>query len=121
MYPPIFKYASASEQVKALLGSDPLRVYMFGMAPDGVDYPYAVWQVVGGSPENYINDTPNIDMFAVQVDVYARSAEEARGCAMVLRDAFEKYAHVMSWRGESRDAETGSYRSGFDLDWWKHR
>ena len=121
MYPPVFKYAFASAQVKALLGSDPLRVYMFGMAPDGVTYPYAVWQVVGGAPENYINDLPDIDSFNVQVDVYATSAEQARQCAMALRDAFEPYAHVVSWRGESKDDETGSFRSGFDLDWWTNR
>lgn len=121
MYPPVFKYAFASAAVKALLGSNPLRFYMFGMAPQNVAYPYAVWQVVSGSPENYINGLPDIDSFTTQIDVYATSADQARKCAKALRDAFEPYGHATSWRGESKDPETGSYRSGFDVEWWTDR
>jgi len=121
IYPPVFKYARASEEVTALLGSAPLRVYMFGRAPQNVAYPYAVWQVVAGSPENYITNTPDIDAFTTQIDVYARDSDEARRCAMALRDAFEPYGHVVSWRGETRDDETESFRSGFDVDWWVDR
>ena len=122
MYPPVFKYAFASADVKSLLGSNPLRVYMFGMAPQNVAYPYAVWQVVSGSPENYINGLPDIDGFTTQIDVYATSAAKARECAKALRDAFEPYGHVVSWRGESRDeGDTESYRSSFDVDWWTDR
>ena len=121
IYPPVFKYARASEEVTALLGSAPLRVYMFGRAPQNVAYPYAVWQVVAGSPENYITNTPDIDAFTTQIDVYARDSDEARRCGMALRDAFEPYGHVVSWRGETRDDETESFRSGFDVDWWVDR
>lgn len=120
-YPPIFKYAAASAQVQALLGSNPVRFYMFGRAPQNVAYPYAVWHVASGSPENYITNLPDIDMFSIQVDVYAKEAAQARDCAAALRDAFEPYAHVVSWRGETRDAETGSYRSSFDVDWYVDR
>jgi len=120
-YLPIFKYAAASAQVQALLGSNPVRFYMFGRAPQNVVYPYAVWQIISGSPENYITNTPDIDMFGIQVDVYARGADEARNCALALRDAIEPYAHVVSWRGETRDDETESYRSSFDVDWWNNR
>ncbi len=121
MYPPVFDRANASAAVKAVLGTNPLRVYMFGMAPQNVQYPYAVWQVVAGAPENYINDLPDIDSFTTQIDVYATSATQARSGAQALRDAFEPYAHIMSWRGDSRDAETGAYRTSFDLDWWADR
>jgi Protein of unknown function (DUF3168). len=120
-YPPVFKYAAASPAVTALLGSNPTRVYMFGMAPQNVAYPYAVWQMVGGAPENYLTNTPNIDAFTTQIDVYATTANAARACAMALRDAFEPYGHVTSWRGESRDDETQSYRCSFDVDWWVNR
>src|SRR5690606_37979010 len=93
-YPPVFKYAAASPAVTALLGSNRPRVYMFGMAPQNVAYPYAVWQMVGGAPENYLTNTPNIDAFTTQIDVYATTANAARACAMALRDAFEPYGHV---------------------------
>lgn len=121
MYPPVFARANASAAVNAALGTNPLRVYMFGMAPQNVQYPYAVWQVAAGAPENYINDLPDIDSFTTQIDIYATSAAQARDCAKALRDAFEPYAHVTSWRGESKDPETGSYRSGFDVEWWTDR
>lgn len=121
MYPPIFMYANRSAQVRALLGGVPLRFYMFGEAPHSPTYPYAVWQTVGGAPENYITNAPNIDRFGVQVDVYATSSSEARECVAALRDALEPYAHITGWSGESRDGETGSYRSGFEMDWWTHR
>lgn len=121
MYPPIFKYAAASDQVKAILGQNPTRIYMFGQAPQNVAYPYAVWQVSSGSPENYITNTPDIDLFGIQVDVYAKEAIQARNCAVALRDALEPYAHIVSWRGETRDTETASYRSSFDVDWWVNR
>lgn len=121
IYPPIFKIVAADAQVRALLGDNPVRVYMFGRAPQGVTYPYAVWQIASGSPENYITNTPDIDMFGIQIDVYAKDVDEARNCAVVLRDAIEPYAHVVSWRGETRDAETQSYRSSFDVDWWTER
>jgi hypothetical protein len=121
MYPPIFATAVRSPQVLSLLGTNPTRLYMFGMAPQGVQYPYAVWRTFSGAPENYLGDDPDIDSFGIQVDVYAESPDSARECAMALRNALQRSAHIVSWRGESRDPETDSWRSSFDLDWWTER
>ena len=71
MYAPIFAVCSASAQVKALIGSNPVRLYLFGEAPQGVTYPYAVWQSVGGTPENFLAGRPDADSYTTQVDVYA--------------------------------------------------
>lgn len=121
MHPPIFAVCASAPAVQAMLGTDPTRLYPFGEAPQGTQFPYAVWQIIGGSPENYLAERPDVDFFALQLDVYAADAGTARGAAAALRDVIEPYAHIVAWRGESRDSETKSYRVSFDLDWFVSR
>lgn len=121
MFPPIFAICSASTAVKALIGTSPVRLYPFGDAPQTVTKPYVVWQTVTGQPENYVSNTPDIDSYTVQVDVYATTATGARDVAKAMRDAIEPYAHVVRWGGESRDSETQNYRFSFDVDWFVRR
>lgn len=121
MFPPIFQVCAADAGVTAVLGTNPVRLYPFGEAPQGVQKPYAVWQTIGGLPANYINQRPDIDMFSLQLDVYGDTAASVRSAAMALRDSIEPNAHIVRWGGESRDAETNSYRYSFDVDWWNHR
>lgn len=121
-YPPVFAIASASTAVQARLGPVPgCRIYMFGMAPQNVAKPYAVWQVVGGSPENYLDRVPNTDRFTIQLDVYGASANDSRLSAEALRDAIEPHAYVSTWRGEDIEPETKLYRSSFDVSWFVKR
>ena len=117
----IFEAISASTAVKALIGTSPVRFYEFGSAPQDVAYPYAVWQVVGGSPVMYLDKVPDVDRIAIQVDAYAKSASTARSVADALRDAIEPKAYVTRWNGEWIDPETGSNRASFDVSWWQHR
>lgn len=117
MYPPVFSTCSEVSAVTALIGASPCRLYPFGEAPEKVAKPYAVWQTIGGQPENYIDTVPDADSYTLQVDVYATSAASARSVGVALRDAIEPHAHVVSWRGESKDTETGSYRLSFDVSW----
>ena len=96
-------------------------MYPFGDAPQLGSRPYAVWQVVGGEPENYLNQTPDIDGITVQVDVYAKLASDAREAATALQAAIEPVAHVVRFNGEWRDPETRSYRVSFTVDWFVKR
>lgn len=121
MYPPIFQLAVGDAAVRAALGETPTRFFPFGLAHEGVGFPYAVWQVVGGSPENYLTNRPNIDNFLIQVDVYGPDVDAVRAAAKALRDALEDHAYVTSWRGESRDFETRLYRSSFDMSFFTNR
>ena len=114
----IFEACATDPAVTALLGTSPVRLFPFGMAPAGVIKPYAVWQQVGGQPENYLAGVPDIDSMTLQVDAYATTSASARAVAAALRDAIEPVAHVVAWRGESRDSETGNYRVSFDVDWF---
>ena len=117
MYPPIFQVCSAASAVTALIGYNPVRLYPFGEAPQGVTLPYVAWQIVGGFPENYLGDMPDTDTFAIQVDVYAATPESARSVAQSVRDAIQATANITSWNGESRDPDTRNYRVGFSVDW----
>ena len=117
MYPPIFATCAADSSVTALIGSSPVRLYPFDDAPQGVQKPYVVWQTIGGNPENYLGSLPDVDRFALQVDVYADSASEARAVAQAVRDAVEPVSYITRWGGETRDQETRDYRYSFDISW----
>lgn len=122
MFPPLFAILNATPAVKAVFGTAPLRVYPHGEAPAkgaaGYALPYAVFQTVSGSPENYMNQAPDSDDFGVQVDVYAASVTAARNGAKAIRDAIEQpqLAYVVGWNGESKDPDTGNFRYSFDVD-----
>jgi hypothetical protein len=117
MFPPIFQVAAADPGVTALLGTAPVRLFPFGEAPEGTPLPYAVWQLVSGSPENYLAGRPDMDGFTLQIDVYAATGASARAVGAALRDSIELRAHITRWGGESKDEETGRYRLSFDVDW----
>lgn len=116
IFPPIFSAVSGDAAVQAAFGTVPVRVFPFGGAPDQVVLPYAVWQVVTGAPENYIDGVPDVDSFIVQIDVYGASATSVRAAAEALRDVLEPVAYIVGWRGESRDPETRRFRFSFDVD-----
>ncbi len=125
MFPPIFSIAADDNSVKALLGpgttGNPVRFWAFGDAPRDENgrpahgTPYAVWQIVTGSPENYLDKTPDIDGYGVQIDSYGESMSVAREVAQALRDCLEPHAHITSWNGEFRDFPTGLYRVTYTM------
>jgi hypothetical protein len=120
-YAPIFAVLSASSAVTALIGSSPVRAYPFGEAPQDVAKPYVVVQSVGGSPENYLSETPDIDSYSVQVDVYGLTGASARAVSSAVIAAIEPVAYVTSWGPEGRDPDTRNYRKSFTTDWWVNR
>lgn len=117
MYPPLFQVCAADSAVQSLLGINPTRLWPFGEADPAPTYPYAVWQVVTGTPANYLGQAPDTDSFGLQIDVYAKTAEEARAVAQVLRSAIEPTAYVTAYLGEFRDTITRNYRYSFSVDW----
>ncbi|MBH3451298.1 DUF3168 domain-containing protein [Pseudomonas putida] len=122
MTPPIVQACLQSPAVTALLGAGTgMRLYSFGEAEQGVTKPYAVWQIVSGSPENYLAGRPDLDSFTLQVDVYATTGDKARQVRDAIRDAIELDAYVTRWGAEGRDPETENYRASFDVDWMVHR
>lgn len=117
MYPPVFQVCAADSTVQSVLGTDPTRLWPFGEADPAPDYPYAVWQIVTGTPQNYLGQPPDVDSFGVQIDVYAKTADDARAVAHALRSAIETSAYVTAYIGEFRDTITRNYRYSFAADW----
>lgn len=121
MLPPIFQVCAADPGVTALLGNSPVRIFPFGRAPQGVELPYAVWQVIGGSPENYLAGRPDIDGTTIQINVYGSTGAQAHNAAEAIRYAIELTAHVVRWGGDDTDPETDRPFTSFDVDWWVNR
>ena len=120
-YPPIYAAASADPAVTALLGTAPVRFYLFGLAPDKPAGTYCVWQVITGSPDNYLAGRPDVEAYGLQVDVYATTAAAARAAGHAIEFAIELSSRITGYNGESRDAETKLYRYSFNVDWVVHR
>lgn len=117
MYPPIFELCSADANVQTNIGTSPCRLYPWGEAPQGVAKPYAVWQNIGGGPENYINQVPDTDLFILQLDVYDTTPSGARDAAQALRDVIEQHAHITSFGGDGQDPDTNNYRWRATINW----
>jgi hypothetical protein len=122
VYPPLFVRIKDDPDVQVDFGSDPVRVFPFAqIGHPAPERPYAVWQVISGLPQNYINEVPDIDSFSIQVDVYGDSIPTTRTAAKSLLEAIEPYAHVTGYNGETRESGTGFYRYSFDVTWWVDR
>lgn len=121
MIPPIFSLCAADSAVTALIGSNPVRLYPFGEAPQDVAKPYAVWQTINGSPENFLAGRPDADNYSVQVDVYGITSASVLQVSEALRDALELDAYITNWGNTSRDTETKHYRYSFGVDFIENR
>lgn len=117
---PAFDLAKASPAVTALLGTPP-RFFDFGEAGRDAVAPYAVRQLIAGTPENYINQTPDGDSLVEQVDIYAGTMEEARAVRDALVAALEPAGHITSWNGKFKDVDTRLYRISFTVDFKTYR
>ena len=117
MFAPIFAVCAADAGVIALLGTNPTRLYPFGEAPQDTVKPYAVWQVVSGSPINYLNCVPSTDRYGLQVDVYADTASEAEAVVAAMRRVIGQQAYITGFGIDTKDKDTHSYRKGLDVAW----
>lgn len=115
MLPPIYPLCAASAEVALKLGPSADRLYPAGEAPQDVVKPYATYQTIAGSPENYLSGRPDVDDYVVQLDVWAEVMSDALDTAKAIRDALELDAYVVAWRGTARDTETKLYRYSFDV------
>lgn len=122
MYPPAFAIAAANSGVTAVLGTSPTRFWPFGHVPQSETRPYAVHQLIYGSPDNSLSCVPSEDNFGLQIDAYAKTVTDARAVAAALRDAFEEtYNQVVAWNGEFWEQATGLYRVSFTVEFWTER
>lgn len=114
---------AGSVAVTILIGSDPMRLYAFDDAPQGVLKPYVTWQTVVGTPNNTLADLPEDDEYVIQLDVWALSKDSAEAVANAISDAVDAsaQAYVSAWNGEGRDPVTRNYRYSFSVDFIEQR
>jgi hypothetical protein len=117
----LFSILNSNSTVKSYLGTNPLRVFPYGRAPEDVARPYAVYTVFNASPENYIDRTPDIDSISVQVSIYATTEQSLLNCFTSVRNAIEPYAHMTNFATPDIDADDELYSCRMEFDFWDAR
>lgn len=116
--PGVFALLADDSSVVALLknGTQPLRVFPWGEAPQNVATPYVTYAVVNGQPANLIDQKPLEDTMIVQIDVWGRTVEEASELMDVVSAVLEDNGHMTSFDTAERDPGTKLYRGRMDFD-----
>ena len=120
MNPPVFDtlYVPA---VIAFVGD---RIYQYGEAPQDVQRPYVVWQIVGGGPVNTLDCPPDMDNARVQISSFSDETVGtgvARRLMLAIRDAVEDVTNVVMGPFDSFEADTRMFRWTMDADFWDAR
>lgn len=114
----LFQILNALPAVQSVLGN-PLRLYPFGRAPQGVQKPYAVYTVFNAAPENYVSDVPDIARKGVQVDIVAEKAAQVSAIFTAIKDGIQTHGHITSYATTTRDADTDFYGARLEIDLWE--
>lgn len=119
---PVFPVLSAVDAVKAVLGTDPVRIFE-DIAPDKTSYPYAVWTTITALPQNNLDCPPNIDHVSFQIVVYDTNKTRASEVRKVVLNVIEQHCHVTRFHPNhfERKADTNIFGRGFDANWFLDR
>lgn len=120
MLPPIFQALKASSAVKAIVGSNPPRIYRHGKVPDStpdrpIREPYITWFSLN-FPENNLSDPPPCDRTTVQVDCWHQTDSGVELLARAARDALEQIGVMTSGVADDFEPETKLYRMSLQVD-----
>lgn len=102
----LFALVKASPECAALIGSNPVRFFEFGQAPQLEATPYATFQHITGTPYNNLTGPAPADHITTQIDVWADSSAECKAVANAIRRAIENNCHVTSWLGTNKEGDT---------------
>jgi hypothetical protein len=117
MLPPVAARLRTFTSVTTIIGNPP-RIYRQGRAPQGVNRPYVTWHLVAGTPENVLDQVPDMDRQTIQVDCWHPDDRGAQTLATAVRDAIEPIAHLVSMPVNEREVETDLYRIALQFDWF---
>ena len=106
----LFPLVSASPDVRNHLGTNPIRFFEFGTAPQGQEHAYATWQVINGNPDNLLSGPAKTDSVTIQIDVWAPITGTARLAAAAIRSAIEEHADITAWRTHPKSDDAEMYR-----------
>ncbi|MCC2632182.1 MAG: hypothetical protein K0S48_68 [Ramlibacter sp.] len=121
MLPPIFALLKAAPAVTAIVGTDPVKVFRHGAAPQGTVAPYVVWSVISDVPENNLSDLPPTDRVTVQVDCYHTTDAGIEQLAIAVRNALEPHGHMTGMPINQRETDTQLFRIALQFDLWVGR
>lgn len=114
-----------SADVTAIIGSNPVRAFPHGDAPQSQKGAYVTFAVIYAQPENNLSHLPLVDRQTVQVDCWSGTdgagAAEIYALGRAVRDALEPHGHMTAVIANGRDAETMRYRIGMRFDFWRDR
>lgn len=123
--PSLASIIAASSEVKALIGSNPVRFYPLGAAPQNVAAPYVTHRAVDVVPENTLSELPKADMSRVQLSCWSDNegtgTSGVQAVALALRDAIEPHHDVIDIRDMGRDFQTQRWRIDLDVLICHHR
>lgn len=126
MLPDVFTLL-ATTAIKAIVGTNPARIYRHGKAPQGVTAPYITWFLISATPENTLSETPAVDQDSVQVNLWGKndgskaSEDQLNALAVLVRDAIEEDHHITSVFNDDLDSTTERPRISFIYTDWKSR
>lgn len=116
MLPPIFKTLN-TDAVREFVGTNPVRIYDFGMVPDGAPVPYVVFFQTAAEPYAQIGGAPDADRDTVQTDCYDTDPARLRRLARAVQDALDAAGQANRLIVQSYENDTQLYRIGFEVDW----
>lgn len=119
MLPAVFRTLNTPE-VRALAGTNPLRIYRHGAAPQDVPHPYITW-FSSGQPYDQISGPPCGDFFSVHIDVWSMDDAEVETLASAVRDALDAAGVANRLVVNNREADTKLYRIGQEADFITNR
>jgi len=118
MLPPVFATLKASAEIKAIVGSNPPRIYRHGAAPQYTDKPYISWLLVSGTPENNLSDRPPTDRQQIQIDAWHQTDSGVEVLARTIRDVIEDVAICTQVILDEQETETKLFRIALQFDWF---
>jgi hypothetical protein len=121
MKPPVFQTLKASAAVKAIVGTNPPRIFRHDDAPQDTAKPYLTWFMAGVDAHNNLSDVPVSDRIVVQIDCWHPTDAGIEALAMAVRDAIEPHAHLTDMPADEREPETRLYHIALEFDWFVTR
>lgn len=116
-YPNVYQLLNVAG-VNAEVGS---RIYGFGTAPQNPTYPYITWEIITGVPSNYQGETPKVDKYRVEVNVWGRDQQTVLDAGAAIQSALDSNGHQITQIGPNQDQATQSFRLQLDYSIWTDR
>lgn len=117
MRSPAFHILGTDVDIQLALGSNPVRIFPFGEAPEKTQAPYVTYFVVpAGTTENTLDCGPEMDRIPTQVDVWHKSAKECLELATLIRIKLQAHGVLTRFGGEEREPNTQLYRLMMEFD-----